>query len=129
MRRALLLSVFLLCLAVQVAFSQSVAHSETTPFLHDLYDKQSMVGKPAPHITLRSSQGDKLDLESLHGRPVLLTFWATYHCGYCPADLRKITALSLLPGVVSIAVDVDQDPGCGHQRLGPHSQSHPQLSR
>ena len=43
----------------------------------------------APDISLKTLQGETIDLAGLQGKPVLVTFWATY----CPGCLKEMPHL------------------------------------
>lgn len=45
--------------------------------------------RPAPDITFTTLQGEKLDLKSLRGKPVIVTFWATS----CPGCIKEMPHL------------------------------------
>ncbi|MGA9672013.1 MAG: redoxin domain-containing protein [Terracidiphilus sp.] len=73
------------------------------------------VGQPAPALTftdlLHAPAGTKTDWPSLHGKVVVLEFWATW-CAGCIEELPHLNALvqSLAPNNIQfIAVD-DEDP-------------------
>ena len=68
--------------------------------------------RPAPDITFVLTDGKKLSLSSLHGRPVLISFWATT-CKICIAKTPEMNALyqQLAPkGFEMVAVAMPYDP-------------------
>jgi thiol-disulfide isomerase/thioredoxin len=53
----------------------------------------SLVGKPAPDFNLVSFDGSKtIKLSDYKGRPVIITFWATY-CGWCREEAPWFSAV------------------------------------
>ena len=53
---------------------------------------RDLVGKPAPDITLKTLDGEEVNLRSLRGNVVLLNFWATW-CAPCREELPVIAKL------------------------------------
>lgn len=49
------------------------------------------VGRPAPDFTLPGLDGNPVSLSDFNGRPVIVTFWASW-CPYCKDDLAALQA-------------------------------------
>ncbi len=70
------------------------------------------VGKPAPNIHIKNSDGKITDLSSFHGKPLFIDFWAT-GCAPCVKvmpDLKKLYAETAAKGLAWISIDNDEDP-------------------
>jgi len=68
--------------------------------------------KHSPDITLTTIKGEKLQLASYQGRPVLVTFWATT-CPGCIKEMPHLIELyeELHPrGLEMISITMDYDP-------------------
>ncbi len=73
-----------------------------------------------PNLAFTALDGvSQIDLESLRGRPVLLTFWASW-CGPCRQELPELEKLAgdlAETGFVLITVNMDQSPAMGERFL------------
>ncbi len=72
-----------------------------------------MVGEPAPSLVVPQLGGGAIDLAALRGRPVWLTFMATW-CPSCREELPRMAlaaARHAADGLVVLAVDVGGDEG------------------
>ena len=66
-------------------------------------------GRSAPVFSLPLFEGGTIDLEKLRGKPVVLSFWASW-CGPCRFELPELSRIQpLYPDVHFIAVNVDKD--------------------
>lgn len=76
-----------------------------------------------PNLAFTALDGvSEIDLESLRGRPVLLTFWASW-CGPCRQELPELEKLAgelAEDGFVLITVNMDQVPAMGARFLQQH---------
>ncbi len=48
--------------------------------------------RPAPDVVFKTISGEKISLNSLRGRPVLINFWAS-NCGYCLEEMPHLAEL------------------------------------
>ncbi len=72
----------------------------------------NFIGKPAPELLLKSSDGSLTRLSSFRGRPVFIEFWATW-CGPCVdlmPSLAELYAETSDKGLVFISIDQDDEP-------------------
>lgn len=68
------------------------------------------IGKKAPNFTLESLNGEKISLDDLKGKKVLINFWATW-CPYCVQempDLNKLYVENKDKDLVVLAVDIGE---------------------
>lgn len=65
-------------------------------------------GAPAPDFALLLEDGSHLSLSDLHGRPVVINFWATW-CGPCRLEMPELMRTAVIdPNLVLLAVNVQE---------------------
>src|SRR5881296_673432 len=81
-----------------------------------------LVGAPAPEIALKDLQGQEVRLSDLHGKIVLLNFWATW-CKPCKEEMPAMQAAYdklRSEGLVVLAVNELEDAG----KVAEHIRTH-----
>jgi cytochrome c biogenesis protein CcmG/thiol:disulfide interchange protein DsbE len=71
------------------------------------------VGKEAPNFQVQGLDGKTLQLSDFRGRPVWITFWATW-CPPCRAenpDIQEVYAANQGQGLVVLALSIGEDAG------------------
>jgi thiol-disulfide isomerase/thioredoxin len=94
-----------------MAIGVASALAQPPEFVGDRFYRWALLGQPVPHVVLHSPSGDSLALDSLHGHPVLILYWATW-CGNCKAGVASLAGLrhDLPQDTVILGVDFDRDP-------------------
>jgi thiol-disulfide isomerase/thioredoxin len=65
-------------------------------------------GQAPPNFRLVLDDGRHLNLHDLHGRPILINFWATW-CGPCRLEMPEIVAVTQAnPDLIVLAVNVQE---------------------
>ena len=95
---ALMLGIVLLCCSISFGAGR---RDKSSP------ESVVKIGAPAPDFTLRDLEGESISLQSLRGKVVILTFWATW-CPACRSELPSLDAVNrrLSPqGVVVLGIN------------------------
>ncbi len=74
--------------------------------------KNTLLNKPAPTFTRTSLDHQSVDLAALHGRVVLLNFWATW-CAACEVEMPRFVEWQRTyagQGLSIVGVSMDDDP-------------------
>src|SRR5919201_846535 len=98
-----LLNDFFPVVAVTTPFDSRFSSGNPTPAPHG----SVQVGKPAPDFTLTDVEGNTVAMSQLKGKPVLITFWATW-CVPCRDELPLIRDAYLAhrnEGLAVVAID------------------------
>jgi thiol-disulfide isomerase/thioredoxin len=76
-----------------------------------------LVGRTAPAFEAPLLRGGEFDLEDARGKPVVLSFWASW-CGPCRLELPALDALQQArPDIAIYAVNVDRERGAAERFL------------
>ena len=72
-------------------------------------DEGELLGRTAPDVSFQLADGKTSKLSDFKGKPVVLSFWASW-CGPCRKELPALAELaSKRPEVTFLAVNVDKD--------------------
>lgn len=66
------------------------------------------VGQPIPDFELPSLAGNVVASSSLHGKPVVLNFWATW-CGPCVKEIPTLKTLARDSDVQVVTIAIDEN--------------------
>ncbi len=107
------------------------ARQEAAAFPQPLHDAIEAAGfkvvapRPAPSITVRTTDGHPIALDDLKGKPVLLHFWGTA-CVHCLAEFASLGELDAIDQIQLLSICIDQsDPEAVDQAGRPFAGEHP----
>jgi cytochrome c biogenesis protein CcmG, thiol:disulfide interchange protein DsbE len=98
--------------ALAIALGSILILSLAWGLQHAALANPPVLGKAAPRLAIRTTSGDEVRVWELHGRPVVLNFWASW-CGSCVAEGGVLAdAARAHPEVAFVGVDnQDTMPG------------------
>ena len=117
MRRRLIPLAILAVLAVALVIGEALS------------GKSSPTGRAAPALPTHSLQGAPVTIASLHGRPAIVHFWASW-CGPCTKEAPELARLSgeLKGRATLVGVDWSDDSGNARKFLARHHWTFASLS-
>jgi thiol-disulfide isomerase/thioredoxin len=89
--------------------------------------RPDVIGKPAPNLKAKTIAGTDVDLASLHGKVILLDFWATW-CLPCQRELPNLEKLHREfrgQGLVVVGLNVGENQSAVEKFLGKTQLSYP----
>jgi cytochrome c biogenesis protein CcmG, thiol:disulfide interchange protein DsbE len=85
------------------------------------------IGRAAPPLIVPELDGHRFDLARLHGKVVLINFWATW-CSPCRSEMPTLNALYRryrARGLVLLGLSIDEAPDAGRVREVMQRLSYP----
>ncbi|HMK42623.1 MAG TPA: redoxin domain-containing protein [Dissulfurispiraceae bacterium] len=116
---------FIVAFLLALFFLPSADADELSPFLID-----NLIGKSAPDFTLQDQNGRSIALSSLHGKPVLLNFWAPW-APNSRAEVITLGKLRVRPDMkelVILGITVDKNETDAKQFVRQATVPYPVLS-
>jgi cytochrome c biogenesis protein CcmG, thiol:disulfide interchange protein DsbE len=92
---------------------------------HAALTTPTLLGRPAPALAIKTTDGQAVQVDQLHGMPVVLNFWASW-CGPCAQELPVLAAgHQSHPGVAFVGADMQDTAGGEVQFERTHAHPYP----